>query len=135
MPHVSKRKLNKIDEKELIQSLNLVMAKISGSSEMETFLESLLTKTEQIMLAKRLAIVILLKEEIPQANIANALKVTQATVSRMQLFLEARGNVGYDIALGKLENEKILKDFKILLVKIAGYSIRAAGGYVKPEII
>ena len=134
MPHVSKRKLNKIDEKELIQSLNLVMAKISGSSEMETFLESLLTKTEQIMLAKRLAIVILLKEEIPQANIANALKVTQATVSRMQLFLEARGNVGYDIALGKLENEKILKDFKILLVKIAGYSIRAAGGYVKPEI-
>ena len=134
MPHVSKRKLNKIDEKELIQSLNLVMAKISGSSEMETFLGSLLTKTEQIMLAKRLAIVILLKEEIPQANIANALKVTQATVSRMQLFLEARGNVGYDIALGKLENEKILKDFKTLLVKIAGYSIRAAGGYVKPEI-
>ncbi len=135
MSHVSKRKLDKLNEKKLAESLDLVMAKISNNSEMEDFLDSLLTKTERIMLAKRLAIVVLLKEDIPQSNIASTLKVTQATVSRMQLFLEAKGDGGYNIALKKLENEKILKDFKTMLVKIAGYSIRAAGGYVKPEII
>ena len=135
MTHVSKRRLKKIEEKELIQSLDLVMAKISNGLEMESFLSSLLTKTERIMLAKRLAIVILLKEGTPQSNISNTLNVTQATVSRMELFLEAKGDSGYGIALGKLENEKILKEFKNLLIKVAGYSIRAAGGYVKPEII
>ena len=135
MPHVSKIKLTKIEEEKLIQSFSLVMAKISIVSEMESFLGSILTKTERVMLAKRLAIVILLKEGISQTSICNTLNVTQATVSRMQLFLEARGDEGYGVALKKLENEKVLKEFKVLLVKIAGYSIRAAGGYVKPEII
>ena len=135
MPHVSKNKLTKIEEKKLIQSLNMVMAKISSVSEMDSFLGSILTKTEQVMLAKRLAIVILLKEGISQTSICNTLNVTQATVSRMQLFLEARGEGGYSIALKKIESEKVLKEFKTLLIKIAGYSIRAAGGYVKPEIL
>lgn len=135
MPHVSRIKLTKIGEKKLIQSFNLVMAKVSTFSEMESFLGSILTKTEQVMLAKRLAVVILLKEGLSQASICNTLNVTQATVSRMQLFLEARGEEGYSVALKKLENEKALKEFKTLLIKIAGYSIRATGGYVKPEIL
>ncbi|PIR79740.1 MAG: hypothetical protein COU25_03775 [Candidatus Levybacteria bacterium CG10_big_fil_rev_8_21_14_0_10_35_13] len=134
MPHVSKRKLDKLKEEELVHSFNLVLAKISNEKEMQDFLGSLLTITERVMLAKRLAIAILLKEGISQNRISSALNVTQATVSRMQLFLEVRGQ-GYNIAFKKLISEKILAEFKKYLLKLASYSIRAAGGYVKPEII
>ena len=130
MPHVSKKRLDKRQEKELIRNFELVLTKISNDSQMHDFLGSLLTPTEKVMLAKRLAIVVLLKEEIPQASVVSALNVTQATVSRMQLFLESRGG-GYEIALNKLAKEKAFVEFKKLLLKIAGYSIRAAGGYVK----
>jgi len=134
MPHISKRKLDKTKEKELIRSFDLVLVKISNEKEMQDFLGSLLTTTERIMLAKRLAIAILLKEGIPQDRISLVLNVTQATVSRMQLFLEARGQ-GYNIAFKKLISEKVLAEFKKYLLKIANYSIRAVSGYVKPEII
>ncbi|MBI2420491.1 MAG: hypothetical protein HYV38_00190, partial [Candidatus Levybacteria bacterium] len=115
-------------------NFNIILADILRESEMESFLNSLLTKTERIMLAKRVAIAILLRESIPQTSISSSLNVTQATVSRMQLFLEARGE-GYDIAFKKLANEKTFKEFKKLLIRIAGYSVRAASGYVKPEIL
>jgi len=131
MSHVSKRRLGEKQEKELIRNFDLVLIKISKEIEMQGFLEALLTPTERIMLAKRLAIVVLLKEGIPQSTISNILSVTQATVSRMQLFLEARGG-GYDVALKKLASEKVLNEFKKYLLKIANYSVRAAGGYVKP---
>jgi len=134
MPHISKRRLGKKAEKELIRNFELVLAKISKETEMQDFLGSLLTPTERIMLAKRLAIVVLLKEDVPQTSISNALNVTQATVSRMQLFLEARGE-GYNIAFKKLANEEAVVEFKKYLLKIATYSIRAAGGYVKPQIM
>src|SRR3989344_5126924 len=125
MPHISKRKLDKTKEKELIRSFDLVLVKISNEKEMQDFLGSLLTSTERIMLAKRLAIAILLKEGISQDRISSILNVTQATVSRMQLFLEVRGQ-GYNIAFKKLTSEKILAEFKKYLLKIANYSIRAA---------
>lgn len=131
MPHISKRKLDKKTEKELIRNFDLVLTKISKDTEMQDFLGSLLTSTERVMLAKRLAIAVLLKENVSQENIANALCVTQATISRMQLFLEARGQ-GDNIAFKKLTNEKVLAEFKKYLLRIAAYSIRAAGGYVKP---
>jgi uncharacterized protein YerC len=134
MPHVSRNKLTKTVENQLTTTLELVLARIAKEEEMKDFLLSLLTPTERIMLAKRLAIIILLKEGLPESHIADALHVTRITVSRMQLFLEARGK-GYEIALQVLQNEKVMQDIKTLLLKLAGYAVRAAGGRVKPSII
>ncbi len=134
MPHVSRNKLTKTVENQLTTTLELVLARISKEEEMKDFLLSLLTPTERVMLAKRLAIIILLKEGLPESHIAEALHVTRITVSRMQLFLEARGK-GYEIALQVLQDEKVMQDIKTLLLKLAGYAVRAAGGRVKPSII
>lgn len=134
MPHVSKIPLTYKAEKQLIETLNIVLTKISKSDDMQMFLLSLLTPTERIMLAKRLAIIVLIKEGLSESQIASSLHVTRITVSRMQLFLEARGQ-GYEIALKKLDEEKMLKEFKKLLLSLTKYSIRAAGGYVKPGIL
>lgn len=134
MPHVSRIKLDKKAERNLIKNLSLILAKIKKEEEMNIFLISLLTPTERLMLAKRIAIIILLKEGVSESHIASALHVTRVTVSRLQFFWEARGE-GYGIALKILENEKLMKEFRDGLLKLVAYSIRAAGGYVKPTII
>lgn len=134
MPHVSRHKLDKKTQEELVRNLRIVFTKINKDEEMTTFFLSLLSETEQIMLAKRLAVIVLLQENIPESRIADILHITRATVEKLRLFLETRGE-GFKIALKKLEEEKRLKEFKELLIKLARYSIRAGGGYVKPGIL
>ena len=134
MPHISRIKLDKKAERNLVENLSLILTKIKKQDEMDSFLISLLTSTERLMLAKRIAIIILLKEDVPESHIASTLHVTRVTVSRLQFFWEARGQ-GYEIALKVLGNEKLMKEFKDGLLKLVAYSIRAAGGYVKPTIV
>ncbi len=133
MPHLSRNKLNKRMEEELIRTLELVFVKLTKTEDIKEFLLALLTPTERLMLAKRLAMIVLLKENLPESRIAEILHITRGTVARMQLFFEARGQ-GYEIALRVLENEKLMKEIKEVLFKLAGYSVRAAGGRVKPNI-
>ena len=109
MPQVSRNKLSPQAEKELIESLNLVFSSVSKREEMLKFLNALLTDTEKLMLAKRLAIIILIKEGLPDSSISDALHVTRITVAKMRYFYEARAKEGYDIALMK-------KDFFLRLL-------------------
>ncbi len=133
MPHVSKIHLAKKAEEKLLENLNSVLARINKGNEMIEFLNALLTHTEKVMLAKRLAIIVLLEERLTDSQIADILHVTRITVAKMRYFYESRGS-GYKIALKKLNEEKRKEEFKNLLISLARYSIRAAGGRVKPSI-
>lgn len=133
MPHVSRNKLNPQVEDDLTDTLDLILSKLTQKESVKDFLLALLTPTERIMLAKRLAIIILLKENVPHSQIAQTLHVTRITVSRMELFLEARGK-GYEAAFEILKHEKTLKELKSMLLKLVAYTVRAAGGRVKPGI-
>lgn len=134
MPHISRIKLDKQAEAKLIESLELVLSKISSQESTHSFLMALLTPTERLMLAKRLAAVILIREGLSHQQISNTLHLTRMTISKLELYFEARGK-GYEIAFKVLENEKLMKELKNFLFKLAGYTIRASGGYVKPTII
>ncbi len=127
MPQISRIPMDRKTETKVLENLELVLAKLGQREEMKDFLFSLLTTTEKLMLAKRLAIIILLREGVPQSTISNSLKVTRATVSRMQLVSEARG-AGFSIAFKKYLTEQNIKEVKEALLKLASYSIRAAGG-------
>lgn len=120
MPHVSFRKLPEKTERELIENLKAVFRKINKDEEMSSLFHSLLSSTEQLMLSKRLAIIVLLEEGIPESKIADALNVTRITVEKMRLFVETKGG-GFKIALKKLEEEKRLKEFKSTLLELADY--------------
>lgn len=135
MPQVSRHRLSKQIEEKLVKNLNLVLSAISKHEEMFTFLNALLTNTERLMLAKRLAIIVLITDGISDSQIANMLHVTRMTVAKMRYFLEARGQEGYRIALSKIARDKRFQEFKKFLLALARYSIRAAGGYVKPTIL
>ena len=117
MPHVSRIQLKKTLENQLINTLDLLLTKLSKKDDVKKFLLSLLTPTERLMLAKRLTIIILLKEGLTESEIAKKIHVTRVTVSRLQLFLEARGE-GYEIAMKILQNEKIMQELKMLLKDI-----------------
>ena len=134
MPQVSRVKLNKKTENKLTETLTLILSKVSRDSDMNVFLAALLTPTEKLMLAKRIAIVVLLKENLSDTQISSVLNVTRITVAKMRYFLEARGQ-GYDVAIRVLENQKLIDELKSVLVKLAGYSFRSAGGRVKPGIV
>ena|SRR3972149_7632116 len=129
MPHVSKRIVDKKLERILLENLDLAFGKLS-KEETKSFLYSLFSPTEKVMLAKRLGIIILLKQGYSPTQISSRLCVTLETVARTNVSYE-RKSKGYDIALKKLLNEVIMKEFKKLLGKVAEYSIRATTGYIK----
>lgn len=133
MPHVSKRRLDKKTEDKLLDSLQTVLGNLSKEDGKE-FMFSLLSETERLMLAKRLGIIVLLKEKVPESQIAIALHVTRETVARMHNYLALKEK-GYNIALKKLAREKASEEFKAFLLELVKYAARAAGGRVKPGII
>ena len=60
MPHISKRFLNKEEFKNINIQLYKVVSHLVRSGKTKLFFDEILTKTEKIMLSKRLAIIILL---------------------------------------------------------------------------
>jgi len=80
MPHVSKKRL----EKKLFLSLyNQFTSTVSiQSKRKQAMLGDLLTKTEKIMLAKRLAAVFMLLENASLYNIENTLNISASTAAR-----------------------------------------------------
>ena len=128
MPHVSQRILDQRTKKKITDTLELVLGKCN-KIEINNFLFSLLSDTEKLMLAKRLAIVILLREGIDHSSIAETLSVTRETVSRMELASMKRSQ-GFELAFIKIEEDDAMKEVKKFLIGLASYSIKAAGGRV-----
>ena len=67
------------------------IADLKTPSEVESFFKELLTPTEQIMLAKRLAISILLTKKYSYEEITDILKVSPATIGTIALWLKKEG--------------------------------------------
>jgi uncharacterized protein YerC len=80
-----------------------------STSDVINFLDDLLTPTEKIMLAKRVAIAHLLMEnDFTYGYITRTLKVSKGTISRVHTKLILQGT-GYKKTLGMLLRKKALK--------------------------
>jgi uncharacterized protein YerC len=128
MSHVSRNELDSKTKYQIINTFELVLGKMD-KDEANTFFYSILSDTERVMVAKRLAIALLLKEGIDESAIARALNVTRETVDRINLVLLKRPQ-GYGLAIKKINEDKMMQELKKTLVKLASYSIKAAGGRV-----
>lgn len=84
MPHVSKKKIDKNTQKLIDDALLWVFSRLKGN-ETEVIFRTLITPTERIMLGKRLGILYLLKEGQGETVVAETLKTTQPTVSKIKL--------------------------------------------------
>jgi len=85
MPRVSPRPLKKEIEKEITANLDWTLSQLKSEAVAKDFLEDFLTAEERLMLAKRLAVVYLLKEGFSYGKISEALKITPVTIGKIRL--------------------------------------------------
>jgi len=88
MPHISKKKLDTQITNELRKHL-YTLVRNSGSQTRVLIFEELLTKTETIMLAKRIGALLLLKRGLSLYKISRLLGVSPSTVERFKLAMES----------------------------------------------
>jgi len=123
MPHISKKKLDQKTLEKIFKKLIIILGRAQNHKKLAPILDELLTETEKIMLAKRLAIVLMLSGNTPQHRISEALLVSPSTITRMSLSLE----IGkYDLI------RNISKKDRIDLEKII-WLLLTAGGIMPPR--
>lgn len=109
MPPVSKRFLPKETKYKIYSLLISAIGKVNKRHDISPFLSDLLTPTEKIMIAKRLAIAfLLLRGDIDQRQISHYLKVSTSTVARVNLILNTQGK-GYRNVIAKIMNQEALR--------------------------
>lgn len=82
MSQVSKKKLKRGDFEKIYDQMIRIFGKTGSKKDSEKFLNEFLFTTEKIMLAKRLALIFMITEKIPDRKIAEMLSVSTSTIGR-----------------------------------------------------
>ena len=88
MSHVSKRKLSNNVVKELEEQLLDVFVAHQGRYELSSLTSELFTRTERLMFAKRIGVLVLLDADYGTHEIAEILNMSPSTVARIELAKE-----------------------------------------------
>ena len=124
MPHISNKELNTALLGKIFNQLMSVLGNAQNRQILPSVINEFFTKTEKIMFAKRLAIILMIDSNTPQHRIVDLLKVSPSTVARMSL--------GVEIEKFKLIL-KVSKKEKIDIEKIV-WNIMTVGGIMPPKI-
>lgn len=117
---VSKRPLRRELEERMFQIFWQCFADLKSGSEVFEFMDDLLSPAEKIMLAKRLAIAVLIAKGWNYQQISSALKVSSTTVNTIKAQLVFRGK-GYKNVVNKIiTNEEMSKFLEDILEAIPG---------------
>lgn len=108
MVRISKRKLDDVILDKIYRLFFEVISRSNNKNMFLEIIEDIFSPTEKVMLAKRIMIIYLLVKGIDQRNIAQALKVSTATVS------------GYALQIHN-KNTSLLKVMKKILIKEKTY--------------
>src|SRR3989344_202796 len=122
MPHISKRKLEEKFVKDLFLEIVSVFEKAGRRGELKRVLGELLTPTEKIMFAKRLAVISMLAQNIPIHVIADNLSMSSSTIDIMSLRFEV-GSYSHVV-------ENCIKKTEIVNIK---NMIQTVGGIMPPR--
>ena len=110
MTHVSRAPIKSDVFDQITSGLIWVLTDISRESEMKSFFNDFFTKTERLMLAKRLSIGLMIVKGYDTELIAKILRVSTATVYRMRGWVE-RGDSGLQMAFNKLVKREKMDAF------------------------
>jgi len=97
MTLVSRRLLNKDVEKRINDLFIQAIVDLNKEIDVVEFLEEFLSPTEKIILSKRLAIAFLLVKKYDYDAIKETLKVTSATISKVNLWMKYKGKGYYKV--------------------------------------
>jgi uncharacterized protein YerC len=130
---VSKEVYNRIFDI-LINTITGLYSKKSSSS----FIRELLTPTEQIMLAKRLAIAFLLSKNYKHREISKILRVSTSTINRVAYTYGKSAN--YKNIVNKILQSEKMEDFWLNVGEViskvlsSGYSKSSSWRYLRAEV-
>ena len=117
MAQVSKRYLNPKVEQQIFDTFVESFSSLSSAQKASDFLYDLLSPVEQVMLGKRLAIAYMLMKGYAQRTVADTLKVSQATVTKVNASLKL--GTGYRAIISHmLQREKVVAFFDKLEEKL-----------------
>lgn len=122
MGRVSKRKIDPEIEERIFEIFRDYIATLRDPEDINEFFVSLLSFTEQVMIAKRLAIAILLSRGYNYEEIDQTLKVSKSTVGTVhkQILI---GALGYNKAIDRISKKEKLESFwnnlEELMIKIS----------------
>lgn len=108
MPHVSRKKLKKKVFIKIGEQLSSTIAKANSTRELRWVFSELITPTERVMLAKRLAIILMLERGYSIDIIQKTLKVTPQTIVR---FWKITKHSFYKPIIRKISSNKAKSDF------------------------
>src|SRR3989338_1485253 len=83
MPHVSRHKVQDSTKRELEDYIASFLAD-TGSKARQNIFRELLTPTERLMIAKRLAMLYFISKNVPTHRISQTLRVSPSTVARFE---------------------------------------------------
>lgn len=106
MAQISKRPMQLEIEERIYHLLDEVLAKAATEDEARLFLKELMTETEQTVLAKRLAIALMLIKGMSYAKIDEVLKVSPPTVFKVKEWMKYKGEGFKELLVRVVEGEK-----------------------------
>jgi uncharacterized protein YerC len=107
MTQVSRYPLTKQLEQQMFRLFHSALANLHTSSDIELYVNDILTPTEKIMLGKRLAIALLLERKYNHRAIQRILRVSSGTIANVHLTLKTRG-AGYRKVIKRILQEESL---------------------------
>jgi Trp operon repressor len=113
MPHITKKQLDKnLREKLNVHLLSILLD--TARKDRTRIFKEILTKTERVMIAKRLLLLMLIDKSIPTHKIAEVLSMSPSTVARYELKTENNA-FRASIKFLKQNDSKLEKTFSALV--------------------
>lgn len=118
MSQISRYPISKQIADRIFEIFLNALVNIKSKEEANEFISDLLTPTEKIMLAKRLAVAFLLEKNYDYRTIQGLIRVSTGTIASVNLSLH-HGNTGYKKLISKIiKEEKISGIFETAIIKI-----------------
>lgn len=130
MPHVSSKRVKKDIFKRMTNEFVNMLSDLKSKEEIREFIKELLTPTERIMLAKRLAIIMMLKKGYPFHVIERTLKISSSTSIRFWKIIKMND---FSVIMKNIQKERAKKKFweEIEILLRAGMPPRGKGRWAK----
>ena len=106
MPKISRNKLEVKVYESILNHLVGTLASLAKKEEINDLLDGLFTRTERLMLAKRLAIAALLEQELSYKEISKLLKVSSVTIGFVKNGI-MKNNNNYDSLIKTIQKLKL----------------------------
>ncbi|EKE15283.1 MAG: hypothetical protein ACD_12C00092G0001 [uncultured bacterium] len=119
MPQISKRDLPKDKLNKAFDLFFDLIVNINNKNQAETLLQELLTPTEKIMIAKRIACFYLFTKDVPSSQIGQLIKLSQSTICHFKYLFNNSHEIKKFFSK-RINDEQIKLFLKDILVDFIG---------------